>query len=430
MESKVSKNTSNYRSLSIGLMGNSVGIQQVLQQQILASITLVSRNFAATVQSGNTPMSLDTIPVYRLSNDTDILYRCAIALKLAPLWQVPALEIAHQWVDVLIKANQATMDERTGEGYSLEITPKGWKTGRGQTSDVKSIPPIRVQVQPHPSSPLSMYPSPFSCPIPTSLDFDVEVLFPGWIHFRLSDRALATWLQLFISSPAIVSNEQSFSSSESATKKEAHQRKKEESQKLKPESGVGADSVGQDAIFSVDTPDSTHPSPTQEFQDFVRCSPNMRSNLFKVQYVHARCCSLLRLAHRSGLITLNDPGFKTSSWQFMEPNPVPWLNHHSLQTCDESRRLRCVHPAERELIDQLLDSQDRIGQLDAKRGFKQAYALSLAFENFYSRCRIWGEVKTQMPELAQARLGLVGVTQKLLRSLLEDQLGVLAPLEL
>ncbi len=430
MESKVSKNTSNYRSLSIGLMGNSVGIQQVLQQQILASITLVSRKFAATVQPGNTPISLEAIPVYRLSNDTDILYRCAIAMKLAPLWQVPALEIAHQWVDVLVKANQATMDEKTGEGYSLKITLEGWKTGRGQTSDVKSIPPIRAFVQHHPSFPLPMYPSPFSYPIPTYLDFDVEVLFPGWIHFRLSDRALATWLQLFISTPAIASNDQSFSSLESATKKETYERKKEESETLKQDSGVEADSAGQDTIFSIGTQVPTHPSQTQEFQDFLRRSPNMRPNLFKVQYAHARCCSLLRLAHRSGLITLNDPEFTTSNWQFIAPNPIPWLDLNSLQSCGESMRLRCIHPAERGLIDQLLDSGDRIGQLDVERGFKQAFALSLAFDNFYRSCRIWGEVKTETPQLAQARLGLVGVTQKLLRSLLEDQLGVLAPLEL
>ena len=53
-----------------------------------------------------------------------------------------------------------------------------------------------------------------------------------------------------------------------------------------------------------------------------------------------------------------------------------------------------------------------------------------AWEEFFKHCRIWGEVKTKTPKLAQVRLGLVAVTQKLLRSLLQDSLGVCAPMEL
>ncbi|HAA32175.1 MAG TPA: hypothetical protein DCE56_36330, partial [Cyanobacteria bacterium UBA8553] len=93
-------------------------------------------------------------------------------------------------------------------------------------------------------------------------------------------------------------------------------------------------------------------------------------------------------------------------------------------------RLTLTHPAERRLIAQILDLLDEISDSEQRHLAKIAIASYNAFENFYSNCRIWGEVKTQTPKLAQARLGLVVVTLVSLRSLLQDQLGVSAPVEL
>jgi len=152
-------------------------------------------------------------------------------------------------------------------------------------------------------------------------------------------------------------------------------------------------------------------------------------NLFSIQYAHARCCSLLRLAHREGLIKLKDLDFKTHDWQLVEPNPIPWLNERQ-EAATTQLILGLVHPAERRLIAQILDVSDSIKNLDQLKAVKLANSLSEAFEGFYSGCRIWGEVKIHALRLAQARLGLVGVTQGLLRSLLQDQLGVSAPVEL
>ncbi|NEP58605.1 MAG: hypothetical protein F6K31_16565 [Symploca sp. SIO2G7] len=110
-------------------------------------------------------------------------------------------------------------------------------------------------------------------------------------------------------------------------------------------------------------------------------------------------------------------------------SPIPWLKE--AQGLDgEVLHLRLVHPAERRLIAQIIDVQDALINQSQLQGIKLARELSKAFEQFYSSCRIWGEVKSQAPQLAQARLGLVAVTQILLRSLLQEQLGILAPVEL
>ena len=61
---------------------------------------------------------------------------------------------------------------------------------------------------------------------------------------------------------------------------------------------------------------------------------------------------------------------------------------------------------------------------------KQAGTHSKIVQTFYCQCRIWGKVKVETPNLAQARLALVLVTQALLKFLLEKRLGTKAPLEL
>lgn len=331
MESKVTKNTCNSRSLSRISSVNSVSIKQVLQQQILAAITLSDRMCAPTDLPDRTLMPLEAIPVHLLSEDAGVLYQSAIALKLASLWQLPAHNIANQLTDSFATTCQDTADSM-------------------------------------------------------SLDFSVEVVFPGWIQFRLSDSGLATWLQHLIQIPPTGIAE-------------------EKGRKITLENA--------EIIY-----------PKQQLKGL-----NNAKNLFLIQYAHARCCSLLRLAHRQGAIALSDPECKRAIWQIIEPNPIPWL-YDSQATESTQTRLRLGHPAERRLIAQILDGQDRSCNLDPGGAIKLAIALSHAFETFYSRCRIWGEVMTQTPKLAQARLGLVAVTQQLLRSLLQDQLGITPPLEL
>ncbi|MBW4432446.1 MAG: glutamate acetyltransferase [Pelatocladus maniniholoensis HA4357-MV3] len=137
----------------------------------------------------------------------------------------------------------------------------------------------------------------------------------------------------------------------------------------------------------------------------------MPDALFPVQYAHVRCCSLLRLGEQEGLITSD--------------KAIPWLNNQ--------QELCFHHPTELCLINELVKVVDELECSDSSalvKWEKVALALSQAFENFWRDCRIWGEIKANSPELAQARLGLVLATQSVLRRLLEEKLNIFALYEL
>ena len=66
----------------------------------------------------------------------------------------------------------------------------------------------------------------------------------------------------------------------------------------------------------------------------------MLFRLFAIQYAHARCCSLVLLAHREGLIKLREPlsDVSLAFRNVVSRQQIPWLN------CDE--KLRLNHPDE------------------------------------------------------------------------------------
>ena len=205
--------------------------------------------------------------------------------------------------------------------------------------------------------------------------FNIQIVSPGWIHLELSHQLLATWLQNLVFG------------------------------------GVGEwECEGATS--------STPASPT-----FLSGPLPLSSSQFTAQYAHARCCTLLRLACEEGLIQLRQPEPGTAFWTITECNPIPWLN------CDH---MRDQHPATRCLIAELIQVVDLeySDSRDERKWEKAALNLSEAFQNFWSECRIWGDVKMTDPELAQARLGLVLATQSVLRFLLEDKLGIFALQEL
>jgi arginyl-tRNA synthetase len=143
--------------------------------------------------------------------------------------------------------------------------------------------------------------------------------------------------------------------------------------------------------------------------------------IFTIQYAHARCCSLLRMGHEAGLIELD----RTDVEGFKSVKSIHWLNSN------QKLILNC--PEERFLIHQLVKVVDDLVCADSSSSInweKSGGNLSQAFEKFWCNCRIWGEVKIHTPELAHARLGLLIVTQMVLRSVLADKLGMAAPVEL
>jgi arginyl-tRNA synthetase len=152
------------------------------------------------------------------------------------------------------------------------------------------------------------------------------------------------------------------------------------------------------------------------------------SRLFAIQYAHARCCSLILQAQREGLINFKEnlpENWQERSLSGLVSVQIPWLN--------SQKQLILNHSAERCLISELMGAVDNLifpNDNQQMNWEKLGLDVSQAFEGFWSQCRIWGEVKTNFPELTQARLGLVLATQTVLRCLLVTKLGIVAPFEI
>ncbi|HHP7244782.1 MAG TPA: DALR anticodon-binding domain-containing protein [Elainellaceae cyanobacterium] len=161
------------------------------------------------------------------------------------------------------------------------------------------------------------------------------------------------------------------------------------------------------------------------------------NNLLEIQYIHARCCSLLKLGDRERLIHLNsvhnaasspspDHELNHNDIHIVDPTPLPWLN--------ADRTLRFDHPAERALMIRLIATWDSLHDCSLshppsqpKVYMKLAHQLSQEFQTFYQTCRMFGDETTNDLSRVQARLGITLATQRVLRVILENRLGVSAP---
>ncbi|MGF1482723.1 MAG: hypothetical protein ACFB4I_25155 [Cyanophyceae cyanobacterium] len=255
------------------------------------------------------------VPMHRLNTPAEIIYRSAIALKIAGKHS-PQL-VARQLAEILPEVHVSV-----------------------------------VQTQPLLAIKMKMAPG-------------------GWLDFPISDRALALWLQQL------------------------------------PQ------------LFN--TPPLTGPWLTS-------------TAFFGLQYAHARCCSLLRLGHEQGLITLNCSC--QAEWRWLKPKPIPWLSPNFL----------LAQPAERHLIAQLLKVTDtsysnraqthslnvppELPPAAALSRLKLAQHLSQSVLQFERCCRIFGDIQTEQPRLSQARLGLLAIAQFFLQNLLQKQFLTTAAEEL
>ncbi|MEC4896208.1 MAG: DALR anticodon-binding domain-containing protein [Oscillatoria sp. PMC 1051.18] len=299
MDYKVTKNTL-LRYVYLRVFSNCLSIRYLLQQKISESIDLLASE--ESFYAGGSDWDRrkpGEIPLYRLKNHVAVTYRSAIARQLSSLLKQSPADLATQIVGYFPMTRETDAQNR--------------------------------------------------------LDFLVKVIESGWIEFRVSDRALAFWLQQLVQ--------------------------------------------------------TSLPSTSGQINPRIE-------NLFPIQYAHARCCSLLGLGHRQGLINWDN-----QKMQLLAPNPLPWLNNDQLSRL----QFQLHHPAEQDLIAQLLDFVETVFSPCQTNLTKIITRLGDAFLRFDASCRIWGEVKMQTPQLAQARLGLVAATQKLLNWYLQELRGVSAP---
>ncbi len=160
---------------------------------------------------------------------------------------------------------------------------------------------------------------------------------------------------------------------------------------------------------------------------------------FELQYAHARCSSLLRLGHQEKFLPPKDlehyfTGCGTSLWQ------------------TDGGELRLKTKAEQALLSALLQFPQSLSPQKVAYGCcaptvsgaetrvmwplpqahlrKQAVFWGQLFSNFYSDCRLFGEIQTREPQIASARFALVLIVKKVLAFFLEDILQMTAPLTL
>jgi DALR anticodon binding domain len=186
-------------------------------------------------------------------------------------------------------------------------------------------------------------------------EFTVIATEQGWLEFKGSDRGFAIWLQFFI-------------------------QKSRQMRHLSQKKDWAADA-----------------------------SSELNEAKFTCQYIHARCCALLRLGQEAGWLEA-----------LAEEISAFWLEEQP----------RWVHPNERNLIGQAIAICDQLYGPPATQShpsdWQMAIALSQSFQSFHRTCRIFGEPIA----LSHARLALIWMTQILLKALLEERLGVFAPPEL
>ncbi|MBD2076944.1 hypothetical protein H6F86_24270 [Phormidium sp. FACHB-592] len=165
-------------------------------------------------------------------------------------------------------------------------------------------------------------------------------------------------------------------------------------------------------------------------QSWVRLTSTERQMLlptaaiFEVQYAYARCCSLLRLAHSEGLITLDRLDVAPLAWRVVNPPSVPWLT--------STAQLCLNHPVDRRLLGYLVEALDCLSNESPHRvqqSLRSAQAIAQAMQAFHRVHPLWRKTGTE-PNLVVSQLGLLLATQRILYVLLADGLNLQPVVEL
>ena len=140
-------------------------------------------------------------------------------------------------------------------------------------------------------------------------------------------------------------------------------------------------------------------------------------DLFICQYSHARCCSILRLAGREGLIPFFD---------CLDINrQAEQVNYLLLLAFNHFETFLLLDSYEKSLALEMLSAVDSFGSQRATQWQMIALNLCQTFLGFERYCRIFGQVKRENPKLAQSRLWLMALFQRLLQKLLQEKLGII-----
>ncbi|XHX77387.1 MAG: hypothetical protein RBJ76_23555 [Stenomitos frigidus ULC029] len=191
----------------------------------------------------------------------------------------------------------------------------------------------------------------------------VQATATGWLQFELSDRAIAAWLDRLL-----------------------------------------ANALPQQLSVSLTSQERQMLLPT--------------AAVFEVQYAHARCCSLLRLAHSEGLITLDRLDVAPLVWRIVDPPSISWLTANA-QLC-------LNHPADRSLLGHLIEALDCLSDESPHRtrqSLRSAQAIAQAMQSFHRVHPLWRKTGTE-PHLVVAQLGLLLATQRILSLLLANGLDL------
>jgi hypothetical protein len=174
--------------------------------------------------------------------------------------------------------------------------------------------------------------------------------------------------------------------------------------------------------------------------------PDWKHRIFQLQYTHARCCSLLRLAQQHNFFqSTNQPSVKQiEGWQLICPSSFVWLT--------DTLQFQTNHTTELQIIAHIITVLDALVEWNSisfepsessafsKKGnslqkeviklLTACERLSRAFHHSHKHWQLMGDFRTQPQERQQAHLGLIFIIQRLFYCVLQNQLGIVAPFEL
>jgi hypothetical protein len=158
----------------------------------------------------------------------------------------------------------------------------------------------------------------------------------------------------------------------------------------------------------------------QNHLNFLPKECQKSDSFFPLQYIHARCSSLLSLGAREGLISLETERLAIVNWLIKQPCSLKW--------CEPQNNFYLMKPQEWDLLKQICLMLDLLAE--NKKHSSQDWLqltknISEVWLRFISSCPFCGEVSQQTPQLAIARLNLIALTHWCLETILMFKLGII-----